>query len=95
MCDNTADYELQYENASNVLVNNNVQECEFERNSGGDRVAMEVNKRVEKKAGSAILRIHQQKRTKKLESISVPTGYYNMLFLRINPSIHQKNHTES
>ena len=49
VCDNTADYELQYENASNVLVNNNVQECEFERNSGGDRVAMEVNKRVEKK----------------------------------------------
>lgn len=49
VCDNTADYELQYENASNVLVNNKVQECEFERNAGGDRVAMEVNKRVEKK----------------------------------------------
>ena len=49
VCDNTADYEMQYENASNVLVNNEVQECEFERNSGGDRVAMEVNKRVENK----------------------------------------------
>lgn len=49
VCDNTADYEIQYENASNVLVNNGVQECEFERNSGGDRVAMEVNKRVENK----------------------------------------------
>lgn len=49
VCDNTADYELQYENASNAIVNNSVQECEFERNAGGDRVAMEVNKRVEAK----------------------------------------------
>jgi hypothetical protein len=49
VCDNTADYEMQYENAANVLANNKVQECEFERNAGGDRVAMEVNNRVEKK----------------------------------------------
>lgn len=49
VCDNTADYEMQYENAANILVNNMVQECEFERNAGGDRVAMEVNKRVEQK----------------------------------------------
>lgn len=49
VCDNTADYEMQYENAANVIVNNKVQECEFERNAGGDRVAMEVNKRVESK----------------------------------------------
>lgn len=49
VCDNTADYEMQYENAANVLVNNKVHDCEFERNAGGDRVAMEVNKRVESK----------------------------------------------
>ena len=49
VCDTTADYEMQYENAANVLTNNKVQECEFERNAGGDRVAMEVNKRVENK----------------------------------------------
>lgn len=47
VCDNTADYEQQYRNASSVIVNNKVQECEFERNAGGDRVAMEVNKRIE------------------------------------------------
>ena len=47
VCDNTADYEKQYRNAAAILVNNKVQECEFERNAGGDRVAMEVNKRVE------------------------------------------------
>lgn len=49
VCDNTPDYEMQYENAANMLVNNEVIECEFERNAGGDRVAMEVNKRVEAK----------------------------------------------
>lgn len=49
VCDNTSDYEMQYENASNVLVNNKVQECEFESNAGGDRVALEVNKRVNQK----------------------------------------------
>ena len=49
VCDNTADYEMQYEHAANAIVNNGVQECEFERNAGGDRVAMEVNKRVEAK----------------------------------------------
>ena len=49
VCDNNADYEIQYENAANTLVNNRVQECEFERNAGGDRVAKEVNKRVESK----------------------------------------------
>ena len=49
VCDNTADYEMQYENAANVLVENEVQECEFESNAGGDRVALEVNKRVESK----------------------------------------------
>lgn len=49
VCDNTADYEMQYENAANILVNNEVQDCEFESNAGGDRVALEVNKRVESK----------------------------------------------
>lgn len=49
VCDNSADYEYQYENAANVLVENEVQECEFESNAGGDRVALEVNKRVEDK----------------------------------------------
>ena len=49
VCDNGADYEIQYEGAANAIVRNEVQECEFERNAGGDRVAEEVNKRVEQK----------------------------------------------
>lgn len=49
VCDNTADYEMQYENSANLIVHHEMNECDFERNAGGDRVAMEVNKRVEEK----------------------------------------------
>ena len=49
VCDNTADYEAQYENSANLIVHHEMNECDFERNAGGDRVAMEVNKRVEEK----------------------------------------------
>ena len=49
VCDNTADYELQYENSANLIVHHQMNNCEYESNAGGDRVAMEVNKRVEEK----------------------------------------------
>ena len=46
ICSNSTDYEAQYENSANILVNNKVMDCEFEGNNGGDRVANEVDKRV-------------------------------------------------
>ena len=49
ICNNGSDYELQYENAANLIVDNEMNDCEFESNQGGDRVAMEVAKRVEEK----------------------------------------------
>ncbi len=49
ICNNSADYEAQYENAANLIVDNEMNDCEFESNQGGDRVAMEVGKRVEQK----------------------------------------------
>lgn len=49
ICNNSADYEEQYENAANLIVDNEMQDCEFESNQGGDRVALEVQKRVEEK----------------------------------------------
>lgn len=49
ICDNSADYEMQYENSANLIVDNEMQDCEFESNAGGDRVAEEVKKRVEEK----------------------------------------------
>lgn len=49
ICNNSADYEAQYENAANLIVNHEMQDCDFESNQGGDRVALEVQKRVEEK----------------------------------------------
>ena len=49
ICNNSADYEKQYENSANLIVNNEIQDCDFEANQGGDRVANEVRKRVEEK----------------------------------------------
>lgn len=49
ICDNTADYEKQYENSANLIVHHRMNNCEFESNAGGDRVAEEVQKRVGEK----------------------------------------------
>lgn len=51
ICDDNTDYGVQYERLSNIIVKHNMQQCEFESNSGGDRVSYEVNKRVEQKGG--------------------------------------------
>lgn len=51
LCDDDADYGHQYENCANILVNHKVQQCQFESNNGGSRVAYEVNKLVEEKHG--------------------------------------------
>lgn len=49
LCNKSADYEFQYEKASELIVNNEMQDCEFESNMGGDRVGEEVDKRVKEK----------------------------------------------
>ena len=46
ICTDSADYGIQYLRLANLLVQNNVQQCEFESNNGGDRVAYEVEDRV-------------------------------------------------
>lgn len=51
ICDDNTNYGVQYERLSDLIVNTNMQQCEFESNSGGDRVSFEVNKLVEQKGG--------------------------------------------
>lgn len=51
VCDNGSDFGLQKEKLSNMIVDHNMQQCEFESNAGGDRLAHEVNEMVEKKGG--------------------------------------------
>lgn len=49
ICNDSPDYERQYEDSANLIVDNKMQDCDFESNQGGDRVANEVNKRVTNK----------------------------------------------
>lgn len=51
ICDNSADFGLQQERLSNLIVDNDMQQCEFESNAGGSRLAYEVNQLVESKGG--------------------------------------------
>lgn len=51
VCDNGSDFGLQKEKISTMIVDNNMQQCEFESNAGGDRLAHEVNEMVEQKGG--------------------------------------------
>ena len=51
ICDNGADYEVQYQKSTSLLMRNKVQSCQFESNSGGDRVAEEVSKRIKQAGG--------------------------------------------
>ena len=48
ICDDGSDYGVQYGRLAAILTDNNVQQCEFESNSGGDRVAFEVEDRIKK-----------------------------------------------
>lgn len=66
LCDNGSDYEVQYERSTGILLRNNVQACQYESNAGGDRVALEVDKRI--KAAGGYCNITQQYTTQNKET---------------------------
>ena len=51
ICDDSADYGVQYEKLASIICDHNMQQVEFESNNGGDRVAFEVEKRVKERGG--------------------------------------------
>ena len=51
ICDNDSDYGRQYEKMTTKIIENNMQQLEIESNAGGDRVAFEVEKRVDEAGG--------------------------------------------
>lgn len=69
VCDDDSDYERQYEKLKNILVNYKVQSCEFESNTGGDRVAFEVQDRVNKAGGSCSITTHPTETNKETRII--------------------------
>ena len=51
ICNDDANYETQYARSANLILTNKVEACQFESNNGGDRVALEVAKRVKEAKG--------------------------------------------
>lgn len=51
VCDDSTDYGVQYERLTKIIIDNEMQQCEFESNSGGDRVSHEVRERVKARGG--------------------------------------------
>ena len=51
ICDDNSNYETQYARSANLILTNHVEACQFESNNGGDRVALEVSKRVKEAKG--------------------------------------------
>lgn len=51
ICTDSSDYGVQYGRMANLILENNVQQCEFESNNGGDRVAFEVDDLIKKGGG--------------------------------------------
>ena len=52
ICNDDANYETQYARSANLILTNKVEACQFEEsNNGGDRVALEVAKRVKEAKG--------------------------------------------
>lgn len=51
ICNDSCDYGMQYEKSANIILDYNMQQCEFESNNGGTRVAYEVSKLVEERGG--------------------------------------------
>ena len=51
ICDDSSDFGVQKERLSNIILDHNVQQCEFESNAGGDRLANDVADIVRKNGG--------------------------------------------
>ncbi len=69
VCDDNSDYEIQYTKLTDILFNYKVQSCEFESNAGGDRVALEVQKRITDKKGMCSITTHPTETNKETRII--------------------------
>lgn len=74
ICDDNTDYGIQYGRLSNIIIEHKMQQCEFESNSGGDRVSYEVAQRVEKWVDDVILQTSRQRQIRKQELLLMQIG---------------------
>lgn len=51
VCDDTTDFGRQKSKLTDIIIDHNMQQCEFESNAGGDRLAADVAAMVQKRGG--------------------------------------------
>lgn len=51
ICDDSTDFENQYTRITNIILQHNMQQLEFESNAGGSRIAYEIANRVKQQGG--------------------------------------------
>ena len=51
ICDDNSDFAIQKRKLTDILVNHGVQQCEFESNAGGDRLASDIAEMVKSEGG--------------------------------------------
>lgn len=69
ICDDDVDYERQYVRLSKLLADYKVQSCEYESNTGGDRVAFEVQKRLKDLGSTCTITTHPTETNKETRII--------------------------
>lgn len=50
-CNDDTNFDIQYGRIANMMLDHNMQQCEFESNAGGDRVAYEIESRLKQLGG--------------------------------------------
>lgn len=51
ICDNSSDFGMQEERLKNIIIKHKMQQCEFESNAGGGRLALNVAEKVKNEGG--------------------------------------------
>lgn len=54
ICSNESDFAIQYDRIADIIIRNRMQMVDFESNAGGDRIAAEIEKRIQGKQNCGI-----------------------------------------
>lgn len=90
ICDDNSDFRVQKEKLSELIVGYNMQQCEFESNAGGDRLAADVADIVKKKSGRCNITTKATE-TNKETRIIVNSDWVKQHVLFKDESLYTKN----
>jgi predicted phage terminase large subunit-like protein len=69
ICDDSADFNVQYGRLTDIILRHKMQQIEFESNQGGNRIAFEVQERVKEQGGTCNITTHPTESNKETRII--------------------------